>query len=177
MPSWSTQFRQRHCSKEIHRYVSIKVAASGPTAAWAFGAAGPQCFWNQAPACGRRLKSCGTATTKTPETQRDRGHRGTQGKIEEKHKVNKTPNSPRGRSGGNEKSSQPEKNLADSGTAALGCVLLVLGYIASRKGNVILQYPIDLTQNPPTVSNGQTLSPSLQDNPEFVGALGAGVHN
>lgn len=50
-------------------------------------------------------------------------------------------------------------------------------YVASRKGNAILQYPIDVTQNPPSVSNGKTLSPTLQDNPEFVGALGAGVFN
>jgi hypothetical protein len=49
-------------------------------------------------------------------------------------------------------------------------------YVASRKGNVILQYPIDVTQNPPKVSNGQVLSPGLKDNPEFVGSLSLGVY-
>jgi hypothetical protein len=49
-------------------------------------------------------------------------------------------------------------------------------YVASRLGNTILQYPIDVSQNPPKVSNGQALSPGLPDNPEFVGALGMGVY-
>lgn len=49
-------------------------------------------------------------------------------------------------------------------------------YVASRKGNAILQYPIDLSYNPPKVSTGTTLSPKLKDNPEFVGALGMGVY-
>jgi hypothetical protein len=49
-------------------------------------------------------------------------------------------------------------------------------YVASREGNAILQYPIDLGCNPPSVSDGQSLSPTLEDNPEFVGALGMGVY-
>lgn len=49
-------------------------------------------------------------------------------------------------------------------------------YVASRKGNAILQYPINLSYNPPQVTKGTTLSPKLKDNPEFVGALGMGVY-
>ena len=49
-------------------------------------------------------------------------------------------------------------------------------YVASRKANVLIQYPIDVTQNPPKVSNGQVLSPGLTDNPEFVGSLSMGVY-
>ena len=49
-------------------------------------------------------------------------------------------------------------------------------YVASRKANVLIQYPIDVTQNPPAVSNGQVLSPGLKDNPEFVGSLSMGVY-
>lgn len=49
-------------------------------------------------------------------------------------------------------------------------------YVASRKGNAIIQYPIDASQNPPKVSNGQVLSPGLKDNPEFVGSLEVGVY-
>jgi hypothetical protein len=49
-------------------------------------------------------------------------------------------------------------------------------YVASRKGNAILQYPINLSCNPPEISKGTTLSPKLKDNPEFVGALGMGVY-
>ncbi len=50
-------------------------------------------------------------------------------------------------------------------------------YVASRKGSVILQYPIDVSHDPPKAGNGQALSPRLDDSPEFVGAPGMGVYN